>query len=97
LDRIDVNGDFQRFQISFSNIPQKLRGKMKGKLSNPNLILEEVPEAERLQNQNVEEEAEDDGIPFTKKMRIETRKIHNISDTLVNAKLGLGMFLQLLQ
>lgn len=66
---------------------------MSGKLSNSNLILEEVPESERLQSfsrQNEEEEDADDGILFTKKMRNETRKIHNISDTLVNAKLGLG-------
>jgi len=29
-------------------------------------------------------------IPFTKQMRIATREIHNISDALVNAKLGIG-------
>lgn len=75
---------------------------MKGKLSNPNLILEEVSEAERLQNSlngttsfieeddDREDEPEDDDIPFTKKMRIATRKVHNVSDALVNAKVGLG-------
>lgn len=74
--------------------------KMKGKVSNPNFILEEIPESERLQSVSQNEDDEDamdidDGIPFTKKMRIETRKIHNISDTLVNAKLGLGTYLNI--
>lgn len=73
---------------------------MKGKVSNPNFILEEIPESERLQSVSQNEDDEDamdidDGIPFTKKMRIETRKIHNISDTLVNAKLGLGTYLNI--
>lgn len=30
-------------------------------------------------------------IPFTKKMRIATREIHNVSDALVNAKIGFAM------
>lgn len=32
----------------------------------------------------------DTEIPFTKQMRIATREIHNVSDALVNAKLGIG-------
>ncbi|XP_066969988.1 heme oxygenase 1 [Macrobrachium rosenbergii] len=30
-------------------------------------------------------------VPFTKKMRIVTREIHNVSDALINAKLGIAM------
>lgn len=29
-------------------------------------------------------------IPFTKRMRIATREIHNVSDALINAKIGFG-------
>ena len=31
-------------------------------------------------------------VPFTKQMRIATREIHNISDNLINAKLGIGKY-----
>ena len=31
-------------------------------------------------------------IPFTKQMRKATRDIHNISDALINAKLGIGEY-----
>ena len=34
--------------------------------------------------------SEDVGVPFTKKMRIVTREIHDVSDALINAKLGIG-------
>jgi len=68
--------------------------------TNPNLILEEVPEAERLQNWKPNEDEEDaltpedgqdNGLSFTQQMRAVTKSIHNLSDALVNAKLGLAM------
>lgn len=64
-------------------------------------IIQELTEEERLQNKSTsatslledDEDNEpevDDGIPFTTKMRQATRKVHGLSDALVNAKLGLG-------
>lgn len=35
----------------------------------------------------------DEDVPFTKKMRAVTREIHNVSDSLINAKLGIGKVL----
>ncbi|CAL8069178.1 unnamed protein product [Orchesella dallaii] len=64
------------------------------------VIIRELSEEERLQNvMNASDSAddedneaeEDDGIPFTTKMRQATRKVHNVSDALVNAKLGIAM------
>ncbi|XP_076063716.1 heme oxygenase [Oratosquilla oratoria] len=36
-------------------------------------------------------DSESQEIPFTKRMRIATREIHNVSDALINAKLGIAM------
>jgi hypothetical protein len=74
---------------------------MKVRTRKESFILEEVPEEERSLNANMstsslleeedgDDELEEDEVPFTKKMRVATRKVHNMSDTLVNAKLGLG-------
>jgi len=72
---------------------------MKGKLSNENLILEEIPEAERLLNSlsgsasliDEEDDPDQEDILFTVQMRNATKAVHNVSDALVNAKVGLGM------
>jgi len=61
-------------------------------------ILEQLPPEEvdkangssLLEEDEELQEDEDDGIPFTKKMRDATRNIHRLSDHLVNAKVGLG-------
>lgn len=64
------------------------------------VIIRELTEEERLQNaingtDSAEDEdnepEEEDGIPFTTKLRAATRKVHSVSDALVNAKLGIGM------
>ena len=57
-------------------------------------ILREANEAEREEKLKREaEEAEDDAVidvPFTKQMREATKQVHNLSDAMVNAKLGIG-------
>ncbi|ODM95621.1 Heme oxygenase 1 [Orchesella cincta] len=61
------------------------------------VIIRELSEEERLQNavNSTDDEDndpdEDDEVLFTIKMRQATRKVHNVSDALVNAKLGIAM------